>query len=154
MRTPLFALLVGAFLVLASSASAQDISAEATYGSESLDEGFLPDPYEIDITAGGSTSVDVPGCGYGMIGSAPDMDLYYDTSGSSDLYIYATSGSDTTILVNSASGDWYCDDDSYGDGDPIVVISGADAGLYNIWVGTYGDEMAPATLYISEVDPR
>jgi hypothetical protein len=47
-----------------------------------------------------------------------------------------------------------CDDDGYGDGDPIVVIPAAEAGLYNIWVGTYQDDMASANLYISEEDPR
>ena len=38
-------------------------------------------------------------------------------------------------------------------GDP-VVIPNAESGLYNVWVGTYGSEGGPATLKISELDPR
>ena len=96
----------------------------------------------------------VSGCAYGNVADAPDVDLYYSTSGSSTLYISAISGEDTTLLINLPDGSWVCDDDSYGDGDPIVVIPGAESGLYDIWVGTYGSEPADATLYISEIDPR
>ena len=138
----------------APAAHAQDWSLEPTYGSVSLEEGFLPDPHTVELTAGGSVGVNVGSCSYGYVANAPDVDLYYDTEGGSDLYIYAVSGSDTTILVNTPSGTWMCDDDSYGDGDPIVYIPSAEAGLYNVWVGTSGDEMASADLYISESDPR
>ena len=151
MRTSLALL---ALLLTAPLASAQDVSADPTYGDVSLDEGFMPDPHTTSLMAGGSVEVDLPGCSYGAVAEAPDVDLYYTTSGDSDLYIYAVSGEDTTILVNTPSGSWTCDDDSYGDGDPIVVIRSAEAGLYDIWVGTYGDDMAEAKLFISEVDPR
>ena len=151
MRSLLF---LAALALLAVPAQAQDVSADPTYGDVRLAEGFTPDPHVTELMAGGSTEVDLPGCTYGSVANAPDVDLYYTTSGGSDLYIYAVSGDDTTILVNTPNGTWVCDDDSYGDGDPIVVIRDAPAGLYDIWVGTYGDDMADATLYISEIDPR
>ncbi len=154
MRLSFLSLLAGCVVLLGPAASAQDVTAEPTYGSESLDEGFLPDPYELDLTAGGSIAVDLGACAYGHVAMAPDLDLYYTTSGNSDLYFFAVSGSDTMILVNTPSGDWLCDDDSYDDGDPLLVIPAAEDGLYNVWVGTYGEDTAPATLFISEVDPR
>jgi hypothetical protein len=151
MRTFLLATLV---LFVATPAFAQDWQLDPTFGSVELEEGFLPDPHEVTLTAGGSMTPGVSGCDYGNIAEAPDFDLYYESSGSSTLYIYAVSGSDTTILVNTPGQNWVCDDDSYGDGDPLVIIQNADGGLYDIWVGTYGDDTAEATLFISEVDPR
>lgn len=146
---PLAALLLAAPLV-----HAQDTGLDATYRTFSLDEGFTPDPWSYGLTAGGSVSVDLGECSYGTVAEAPDAELTYSSSGGSTLYIYATSGSDTTILVNTAGGQWVCNDDGYGDGDPIVVIRNAPAGVYDIWVGTYGSDTTPATLYVSEIDPR
>lgn len=153
MRISLLSVLVLGFL-LAPQVQAQDIAATPTYGDVRLDGGFMPDPHTVNLTAGGSIAVDVPGCNYGHVANAPDVDFYYNGSGGRTLYIYAVSGSDTTILINRADGSWLCDDDGFGDGDPIVVIPNARSGLYNIWVGTYGTDTAPATLYISEIDPR
>jgi hypothetical protein len=36
----------------------------------------------------------------------------------------------------------------------VLVLPRAADGLYNIWVGSYGASTTPATLYISEQDPR
>ncbi|WP_412061551.1 peptidase S1 [Rubrivirga sp. IMCC45206] len=149
-----FLLALALLAFAASPALAQDVGADPNFGDVRLDEGFPDDPFVIELVAGGTVEPAVRGCSYGSITEAPDVDLYYTSSGSSALYIYAVSGDDTTILVNLPDGNWVCDDDSYDDGDPIVVIRGADAGLYNIWVGTYGDSPADATLFISEIDPR
>ncbi|MDX1420453.1 MAG: hypothetical protein R3181_10850 [Rubricoccaceae bacterium] len=147
-------LLAALGLLLAPAVQAQDWQLDPTFGSVELEEGFLPDPHEITLTAGGGSTPAVSGCDYGYIAEAPDYDLYYEASGGSTLYIYAVSGSDTTILVNTPDQSWVCDDDSYGDGDPLVIVPNAEGGLYDIWVGTYGEDAAEATLFISEVDPR
>lgn len=139
---------------LVSPASAQDVSAAPTYGSVELTSGFMPDPHVIELTAGGDTSVNEGSCNYGQVADAPDFDLYYTAAEATTLYISAISDEDTTLLVNGPNGRWYCDDDSYGDLDPIIAIPKAQSGLYDIWVGTYGEELVSATLYISEVDPR
>ncbi len=139
---------------LASPASAQDVSAAPTYGSIELTSGFMPDPHVIDLTAGGDISVNQGSCNFGQVADAPDFDLYYTATEATTLYISAISDEDTTLLVNGPNGRWYCDDDSYGDLDPIIAIPKAQSGLYDIWVGTYGGELVSATLYISEVDPR
>lgn len=148
----LLVLLCAAFL-LAPAAQAQDISADP-YHTVRLSGGFLPDPHETSLMAGGSTEVNKGRCTYGHVSTRPDVDFYYEGNGSRTLYVYAVSSEDTMILVNTPNGSWSCDDDGYGDLDPVLVIPKAASGLYNIWVGTYGSEMARSTLYISEIDPR
>jgi len=140
--------------VTAPAGAGQDVSAEPTYGSIALEEGFLPDPHVVKLTAGGTIDVSQPGCAYGRVASAPDFDLYYDAGNAATLYISVIADDDTTLLVNTPDGRWQCDDDGYGDLDPIIVVPKAQSGLYDIWVGTYGEELVSATLYISEVDPR
>jgi len=154
MRLTLALAILGLVALSAPIAQAQDYTEEPTYGSVSLEEGFLPDPHTVSLTAGGSIEVDMGSCTYGFVADAPDVDFYYETSGGSDLYIYVDATDDTTLLINRPDGTWLCDDDGLGDANPIVAISGAVGGLYSIWVGTYGDELVEATLSMSEIDPR
>lgn len=151
---PLAFLFLLSLALVAADADAQDPSAEPSFGYIELDAGFMPDPHSVELTAGGTISVDEAGCAYGQVSDAPDYDLYYETDKVATLYISVIAGDDTTLLVNRPDGTWVCDDDGYGDLDPIVVIPKAQSGLYDIWVGTYGEELVSATLYISEVDPR
>jgi hypothetical protein len=125
-----------------------------TYGDVNLDERFLPDPYEVSLTAGGGTDVDVGSCNYGYVAERPDVDFYYTTSGDVDLYLYVICAEDTTLLVDQPEGRWVCDDDDLCNSNPVVVIPSAADGLYNIWVGTYSAANTDATLYISEIDRR
>ncbi|MGD2046016.1 MAG: hypothetical protein PVJ80_09390 [Gemmatimonadota bacterium] len=137
-----------------TSSGSPDISAAPTFGRVELDAGFTPDPHIVELRAGGSIAVDVGSCDYGYVASAPDVDLYFDADGGGNLYIYVESDDDTTLLINRPDGNWLCDDDGHGSLDPIVEVPKAASGLYDIWVGTYGDDLADARLYISEVDPR
>lgn len=152
--TSTIAVTAALFTVTAPEASAQDVSATPTYGSVELSSGFMPDPHVVELTAGGDISVNQGSCTYGQVADAPDFDLYFTATEANTLYISVISGDDTTLLVNGPDGRWYCDDDSYGDLDPVIAIPKAQSGLYDIWVGTYGEELVSATLYISEVDPR
>ncbi|MEM8559825.1 MAG: hypothetical protein AAGG50_18575, partial [Bacteroidota bacterium] len=138
-----------------ATASSGDIrvGATPTYGNVDLTEGFRPDPYTESLTAGGSVEVNHGGCTYGNVASSPDLDLDYTTSGGSTLYFYAEAENDVTLLVNLPDGSWVCDDDGLGDRNPVVAIPNAPTGHYDIWVGTYGDAMASATLSISEINP-
>jgi hypothetical protein len=136
-----------------SGSGVPDLSLDPRYGNVSLSEKFSG-AHSVSLTAGGSIDVDVGSCGYGYVSDAPDVDLRYTTAGGSTLYVYARASGDTTLLINLPNGTWVCDDDSLGDSNPVVVIPRAADGLYNIWVGTYGSSTIPATLYISERDPR
>jgi len=155
MRTAILGAALAAAFLAAPDASAQNISLEPTYGNVRLSAGFLPDPRTVSLTAGGGIAVSMGECSYGYVASAPDVDFYYTGNGRNNLYIYARSGSDTTLLVNQPSGNWICNDDGLGEGtNPMIVLSRAASGLYNIYVGTYSNRNTSATLYISEIDPR
>jgi hypothetical protein len=141
-------------LAFAPEAAAQDVGAEPTYGDVRLSAGFLPDPHVVELTAGGSIEVNKEDCAYGFVANAPDTDFYYEGNNVATLYIYAESDSDTMILINTPDGSWRCDDDSHGELNPLLTLTNAPSGLYNIWVGTYGNAMVSATLNISEIDPE
>lgn len=148
-------LILGLLAVTLSPAlAAQSVSATPNYGTVSLQAGFMPDPHTTNVVAGGTVAVRMGGCTYGKVSNAPDLDLRYDNNSGNTLYVYAVSDADVTLLVNAPDGTWLCDDDSHGNRNPILVIPKAASGLYNIWVGTYGDQMTNARLYVSEVDPR
>jgi hypothetical protein len=154
MRITSALLALGIAAVLSSSAAAQDWQLDPAYGDVRLTEGFQPDPFSKSLTAGGNIAVNLPGCSYGHVANAPDIDFYYETSGGSNLYIYVHAGDDTTLLINTPNESWICNDDGLGNSNPIVTIPNAPGGLYSIWVGTYSESTVSATVLISEVNPR
>ena len=149
---PLFFVLI-LLVATVTAAEAQNVGASPNFGDLRLKESFMPDPQSVTVTSGGGIEVDKGSCSYGHVSEAPDVDLYYTTSGGSSLYIYVEGDGDTMLLVNTPSGDWVCDDDSHGDLDPLLSFPSAEDGLYDIWVGSYSDENHPATLYVSEINP-
>tara|TARA_R110002051_G_scaffold68434_4_gene123309 strand:- start:10711 stop:11169 length:459 start_codon:yes stop_codon:yes gene_type:complete len=140
-----------AVAALTGIASAQNVSLAPTYGSVALNPGFMPDPYQAQVVAGGSIDASsIDGNCVGLIADAPDFRLQYGDGGS-QLFIGVTSAADTTLVVNGPDGTWFCDDDTNGF-NPLIGGQGVMAGQYDIWVGTYGDSTAPATLFITEYD--
>lgn len=131
-----------------------DISQPPTYGEVNLTSGFTPDPYNADVTAGGGIDASTVSqqC-VGRVAGPPDYRLNWTAgSGSLPLIISATSGADTTLVINDAQGNWVCNDDGEGQGlNPAVTINQPSSGQYDIWVGTFGEDTAPATLHISEL---
>lgn len=122
-----------------------------------LDEGFLPDPYRIDVDAGGQVGGDALGCsafgGYFPQSSTLVLDYEAVYGGTSTLYLYAESDADVTLRVEAGGRVW-CDDDGLGGTDPLVVIP-SDAidpvNAFDVRVGTYDPGSATATLHISEL---
>lgn len=142
--------LAGVLLVV-GPVSAQNTSLNANYGSVTLDAGFTPDPYRVNVRAGGN--VDASNAANGCVGSisnAPDFELNYN-AGSLPLVFRTLANSDTTLVINGPDGLWYCDDDS-GDGtNAQVSFSKPQSGVYDIWVGTYGGGIQNAQLLITEL---
>ena len=139
-----------ALAVTAMPAAAQDSSQPANFGSARLSVGFTPDPYSVDVVAGGSIDASRLGNGcVGKISSAPDFKLTY-TAGSLPLVFRTRSGEDTTLVVNGPDGRWSCDDDSFGDGDAEVRFSRPQSGVYDVWIGTYGETPASGILILTE----
>lgn len=151
MGAVLAALLAGG----AAPASAQDASKSATYGEIRLSAGFSPDPYRVDVTAGGSidayADTPLPAACVGKVADAPDFEVTYE-AGRLPLVFRTLSEVDTTLIINGPDGRWHCDDDSYstGEGDAEVRFEKPRSGTYDVWIGTFGEGMASATLLITE----
>ena len=97
------------------------------------------------VQAGGNDRVAVQGSGCsGYITNASPAGAVA-WSGGGALSIYATSGTDTTILVSDPDGRWHCSDDANGS-NPGVTIAQAKGGRYLVWVGSFEPGTANATL--------
>ena len=144
------ALVAALATLLAGPVAAQNAGLTANYGEISLRSGFTPDPYRVQVTAGGSLNGNaLPGSCTGMISEAPDFEVSY-SAGSLPLVFRTLSSSDTTLIINGPDGSWSCDDDSYGDGDAEVRFNRPQSGTYDIWIGTFGGGTSSATLLITE----
>ena len=153
MKRIISALALAATLALPGAALAQNAGLTANYGEIRLNAGFTPDPYRVNLTAGGSidayTDTDLPGACVGNISNAPDFEVTY-SAGSLPLVFRTRSSTDTTLIINGPDGRWYCDDDSWGDGDAEVRFDKPSSGTYDIWIGTFGGGTASASLLITE----
>ena len=135
-----------------------DVTAAARFGSGRLEAGFLPDPFTVALEAGGPNQADqglgeaVVAEGYcaGYVTREPSYELSFE-AGDGPLFVSATGDSDLTLVVNAPDGAWYCNDDFEGF-DPALEFSGAQSGVYDIYVGTYSSgDPVPASLFISEL---
>lgn len=152
-KLALLASAAAGILITVGPAVAQNASAPPSHGGTTLNNGFLPDPATVSVTAGGTVDLSRIGEGcVGMADNAPDYRLSYN-AGTLPLYIRSrASGTDTTLAVMAPDGRWYCDDDSGGDFNAQVHFPTPRRGTYAIFVGTYGSAgRAPATLEISEL---
>jgi hypothetical protein len=139
-------------------AQAPDLNAKPTYGTATLKTGFRPDPFTIQLTAGGPIKklggpikTELGGV-KAYIAKAPDFRLHY-TAGNFPLRIFVESKGDTTLLVNLPNGTWVANDDGGGGRNPLLSFAKPQSGRYDIWVGTFGEKNVPATLRISELTP-
>ena len=124
------------------------------YRIVTLDSGFSPDPYVIEVSAGGfEAAPQVSGC-RGRISIDPDVRLHYDTAGGWPLHIWVESSIDTTLIVRGPDN-IRCDDDSGGGLGAYVDYSTPASGIYDIWVGVYDsdDAFEDVDLVLSELDP-
>jgi hypothetical protein len=144
------ALAVGAVALLcADRGRTQDVNADPVFGSVKLKAGFVNDPYEKKVVAGGSIKQN-KGNVNAYIDKAPDFRLFYE-AGNFPLTIYVESKADTTLLINLPDGTWVADDDSGGFPNPLLKFAKPQSGRYEIWVGTVGKDTAEATLKITEL---
>jgi len=127
----------------------------ANFGVRSVTPGFVPDPINVNVVSGGNIQASSLGVGAGCTGyvtAQPDFIMRL-TGPSRSLRVYVTSSADTTLLVNTASAQWVCNDDSYGGTNPTVNLPGATAGQYDIWIGSYQSGVqARGVLHITELD--
>jgi hypothetical protein len=152
MKYPSVALGAALAIGLSAAAFAQNYTLNPTYGTYNLRSGFLPDPQTINVIAGGPNNVAAATGGQcaGYAAEAPDVRINF-TGGSFDrINFSAFSDADTTLIVNDPNGTWWCDDDSGSGLNPLIELTPI-SGQYDIWIGTYGPNTAPAVLAVSEL---
>ncbi|MBF9044812.1 hypothetical protein HKCCE4037_15825 [Rhodobacterales bacterium HKCCE4037] len=105
-------------------------------------------PNSYSVVAGGSQSLRACGWNHtGYVISRPDFEFQIDgLHAYNRLEIRAVGQCDTILLVNDANGNWYFDDDSYGNLNPAINLYSPASGTYDIWVGTYSGGTCGATL--------
>ncbi len=134
-----------------------DIALPALFGDHQLQAGFTPDPYRIQVEAGGPIDSESSGINSdadwcsGYYTQAPTAQL--DWSGQNGpLSIYVEGERDTTLAINMPDGSWRCNDDGGPGLSPALEFDNAMSGVYDIYVGVFSGEPASAELMISEFD--
>jgi hypothetical protein len=90
------------------------------------------------LAGGGIAASSVNAACNGFVTEAPNLSVDNSTlAGIIALDIAATSLGDTTLLVRTPGGQWLCDDDSGGNLNPALHITGPVNGQYDVWVGTF-----------------
>lgn len=100
-------------------------------------------PYEfsnIEVT-GAIDASQLENC-VGFTTEEPTLRVVWTQGNNSTLSFYFDSTEDTTIIINTAHGEWICNDDSDGF-NPRVDIPNADDGQYDIWIGRYNSATSP-----------
>jgi hypothetical protein len=137
-----------------TAAATLNYQGTSNYGSKNLTAGFAPDPATKDMSAGGPLDASYLGddC-RGYVTSVPDFNVAYTSGSTTLLRFFFVGNGDTTLIVNSPSGDYFCGDDSYGTTNPTVDFDDPSSGRYDIWVGTYSSgPTISGTLSVTEVD--
>ena len=136
------ALMIAALVPAAASAQRLTTSGAPNFGARTIAPGFTPDPIQIPVTSGGTLNVSQMNMGQNCTGFAtaqPDFNCTL-TGTSAFLRVYVEAGNeDTTLIINRANNAWACNDDSNGttNRNPMVDMTNAGPGLYNVWIGSY-----------------
>lgn len=107
-------------------------------------------PTSFSVQAGGP--LDIGTCNVGGIGFVTEVpQISVNLSGMESyvrLEIEVEAQCDTTLLVNTPTGQWVFDDDSRGDFQPLLNLPASDAmnGRIDIWVGTFNGSACAATI--------
>ncbi len=138
--------------------SALRTDSPARFGETDWSEGLVPEPLDLAIEAGGALDADdlnvfdVDDRGIACIGfvsSEPTHRLFYAGTAGKRLVVSTRAEVDTTLAVQTPSGEWFCDDDGQdGFKDAALTFVAPDAGAYLIYVGTFVGRMAPARLIV------
>lgn len=84
--------------------------------------------------------------GAGYFTTPPDFTFELSGMAGLKLVIDVVSNCDSALLVNTASANWYYDDDDNGNLDPKIVLTRPVDGYLDIWVGTYDGQYCDAVL--------
>ncbi len=115
----------------------------------STDAETLWSPQRYPLTVGGGLDLsrcgEVPG--FGHVTVAPSFTISYDSRNTGyDLDFRVESQCDTVMLINDAGAGWHYNDDEDGTLNPRLRLAAAPSGIYDVWVGTFGQQTCAATL--------
>jgi len=136
-----------ALCVFSTTAEAQNPNRNPLYGSVTLQAGFTPDPWAVNVQAGGNIPTNLGGVNT-WVADAPDYRVFYN-AGRYRLTFFVQSNADTTLLVNLPNGRWVAVDDFNGL-NPQITFDPPMSGQYDIWVGSFNGGTPAATLYVTE----
>jgi len=141
----------------AATPSTLDYNITPTYGEISLGSDFGTEPHSVTIIAGGSVNSSYLGgeCS-GYVSEGPDFRLNWNGDPARLIFYFEPDedGADPTILINLPDGSWECNDDiEEGNLNPMALVTDAQPGQYDIWVGSYGEgDYIEGTLHIADAD--
>lgn len=84
--------------------------------------------------------------GAGYFPSAPDFSFNLSQMNGLQLVVSVVSNCDAALLINTASANWYYDDDDNGNLDPRIVLTRPANGRIDVWIGTYDGQFCDAQL--------
>ncbi len=120
-----------------------DAFADANYGTLLVQAGRRPEGHRVAGIAGGPLDVAevIDEC-RGWVSTAPDYRIRWTGRAGSLGFRFGPTGSaagsdDTTLTVRTPDGRWFCDDDSAGGMDPMIIIDEPEPGDYTVWAGSY-----------------
>ena len=84
--------------------------------------------------------------GAGYFPAAPDFRFHLSGMSGLQLVVSVVSDCDAALLINTASANWYYDDDDNGNYDPKIVLTRPVDGQIDIWIGTYDGQYCDSQL--------
>jgi len=156
-----FAIGIAALFIATASAQACPQVGQPTSKEFSITEGFPVDPRRHGVTAGGNidlkTCRDLPSGKTGWVTQRPDFVVNYKTKSGSGpsgytLTFRIDAKADTVLLINGPNGKWQFNDDDGKGLNAKLSFKQALPGRYDVWVGSYKNELSKATLVVTELE--
>lgn len=114
-------------------------------------------PRTVDVVAGGQhnlascnlNAANWSGSMSGYVIGSPDFSITVDKLAGYDLEFRVDSACDSVLLVNTANGTWFYDDDNNGNSDAKVRLPATQIdGVYDVWIGTFDGGQCNARLTV------
>ena len=145
-----------AFATTALACPDFNASPQASYNASGKQ---LFSPRGFDVVAGGSNYIwDCPNVrpgtdtGAGFFPTSPDFSFQLSDMNRYKLEVRVVSECDAALLINTASANWYYDDDDNGNLDPKITLTRPVNGRIDVWIGTYDGEFCNAQLQLETFD--
>ncbi len=149
------AVFVAIFMLFGLTSLAQACPSWNYYGQSFAFSGAqLSQPRSFSVIAGGQN--ELRSCGFQNIGyvtTPPDFSFTLSGLSAPSVSFAVTSACDSVLLINAANASWFFDDDSNGNLDPRLTLSGTQnlGGRVDVWVGSYSGQYCNATLTLQGV---